>query len=89
MPDTEETKVREIQCRGVRCRESGMLIPKERGCQYEERRDADVEECDTEAAGMRIPRESNANAKREQCQCRGQMLPGNEAYNSTTISVTG
>jgi len=58
-------------------------------CQYEERRDADAEEGDNEWAGMRIPRESNSDAEREQCQCWGQRLPGNDAYNSTTISMTG
>jgi hypothetical protein len=53
------------QCREVRCRESRMPIPRERGCRYKERGEADVEECDTEGAGMRIPRESNADAEGE------------------------
>jgi hypothetical protein len=72
----------------------GMPIPRARGCRYEERKDANVEECDTEGAGMQIPRramrilrESDTNAEGEQCQSR--MLPGDEAYNSTTISMTG
>jgi hypothetical protein len=79
-------KCKEYRYRGVRRRESGMPILRERQCQYE-RRDTDAKECDTERAGMRIQRESNADAKGEQCQ--GQMLPGNDAYNLTTISVTG
>jgi hypothetical protein len=33
----------------------------------EERRDADAKGCDTERPGMRILRESNADAEREQC----------------------
>jgi hypothetical protein len=40
-----------------------MPIPKERGCLYRERGDADVEEYDTEGAGMLIPRESNLDAE--------------------------
>jgi hypothetical protein len=39
-----------------------MPIQRERGCRYTERGDADVKECDTEGAGMLIPRESDANA---------------------------
>jgi hypothetical protein len=36
---------------------------------------------------MPMPRENDADAEGE--QCRSQMLPGNEAYNSTIIGVTG
>jgi len=42
-----------------------MPIPRERGCQYKERREADAKECDTEGAGMWILRESNANVESE------------------------
>jgi hypothetical protein len=43
------------RCQGVRYRESRMPIPREailiqgeKGCRYEEGRDAEVKECDTE-----------------------------------------
>jgi hypothetical protein len=64
-----------------------MLIPRERQCRYEETGNANAKQFDTEQAGMRILRESDADAEREQCQ--GRRLPGNDAYNSTAISVTG
>jgi hypothetical protein len=61
-----------------------MLIPRERGCQYKERRDTDVEECDTEGAGIQIPRESDTNAEREQCRCQGRAMPMPRESNAET-----
>jgi len=52
-----------------------MLIPREKGHQDEERRDADVEECNTERPGMLIPKESDADAEGERRQCRGRAIP--------------
>jgi hypothetical protein len=40
-----------------------MPIPRKGGCRYEERRDADAEGCNTERPGMKILRESNADAE--------------------------
>jgi hypothetical protein len=75
------------QYQGGQYREGGMLIPRKGWCQYEERRDTDAKGCDTERPGMKILRESDADAKWEWCWCRA--LPGNNAYNTTAISVTG
>jgi hypothetical protein len=52
-----------------------MPIPRERRCQYKERRDANVEECDTEGAGMRILKESDADAERCDTEGAGMRIP--------------
>jgi len=66
-----------------------MPIPRKEGCRYEERRDADAEGCNTERPGRKILRGSDADADAERERCRRRRLPGKNAYNTTTISVTG
>jgi hypothetical protein len=71
MPDTEDTEVQGMPIsrsamlreRDADTKREGMPIQRERGCQYRERGDADVKECDTKGAGMRIPRESDADTE--------------------------
>jgi hypothetical protein len=70
MPDTDDVKVR------------GIPILRERQCRYEERRDADAVECDTERAGMPILKENDADTKRERYGYRKRAMPMSRESNA-------